>query len=133
LQRELVIPSKLLSLNDVRFFLEDIYKELNLKSVSFNRVCLGLSEAVSNSIIHGNQSDADKNVIVRSYFNESVLVFEINDEGDGFLVDSIEEPTSYGNLKKESGRGIFLMRKVADEIEFSDGGRCLLLRFNLNQ
>ena len=133
MQRELIIPSRLLSLNDVRFFLEDIFKELNIKSDSFNRVYLGLSEAVSNSIIHGNQSNTDKNVIVRSYFYESELVFDINDEGDGFLIDSIEEPTSIENLKKESGRGIFLMRKIADEIEFSDGGRSLLLRFNLNQ
>jgi serine/threonine-protein kinase RsbW len=133
LQRELIIPSRLLSLNDVRFFLEDIFKELNLKSDSFNRVCLGLSEAVSNSIVHGNQSNADKNVVVRSYLNGNELVFEIKDEGKGFLVDSIEEPTSIENLKKESGRGIFLMRKIADEIEFSDGGRSLLLRFNLIQ
>lgn len=132
MQRELIIPSKILCINDVRLFLEDIFTELNLNREYFNRIFLGLSEAVNNSIIHGNQSDAKKKVFIRSYFSERELVFEIKDQGEGFLVDCIKDPTSLDNLKKENGRGIFLIREIADDIIFSDGGRSVLLRFNLN-
>jgi serine/threonine-protein kinase RsbW len=133
LQREIIIPSKLLYIKDVRLFLEDIFNDLNIDRAYFNRIFLGLSEVVNNSIVHGNQSDEGKNVFVRSSFSDRELVFEIMDEGEGFLEDSIQDPTSYDNLKKENGRGLFLIKQIADEIIFSEGGRRVLLRFNLDK
>ena len=131
MQRELIIPSKLICINDVRQFLEDIFTDSHLKREYFNRVFLGLSEAVNNSIVHGNRSDSEKKVFLKSFYSDGELVFEVKDEGEGFLVDCIEDPTSFNNLKKENGRGIFLIREIADEIVFSEGGRSVLIRFNL--
>jgi len=132
LEHKLIIPSKLICINDVKYFLDKIFTESNLDRINFNRVFLGLSEAVCNSIIHGNRLDASKNVTLNGYFYEGKLVFEVQDEGKGFLIDWIEDPTCSNNLKKENGRGIFLLRKMADEVIFCDGGQKVLISFNFN-
>jgi serine/threonine-protein kinase RsbW len=116
----------------VKHFLDEIFNESNLDRQYFNRVFLGLSEAVSNSIIHGNRSDSSKNVFVNGYFTEGKLVFEVQDEGEGFLIESVDDPTYLDNLKKENGRGIFLIQKIADEVVYFDGGQKVLIGFILN-
>jgi serine/threonine-protein kinase RsbW len=132
LERQLIIPSKLVYINDVKLFLDEIFTESNLDRDNFNRVFLGLSEAVCNSIVHGNRLDASKNVILRGYFSEGKLVLEVEDEGEGFLIEQIEDPTCLNNLKKENGRGIFLLRKIADEVVFCEGGQKVLIGFIFN-
>lgn len=98
----------------------------------FNRVFLGLSEAVSNSIIHGNGMDTDKKVFIHIVHVENNLLIEVKDEGFGFPVNCINDPTCFENLKNESGRGIFLIRQIADEVKYCDGGRKVLIRYNLS-
>lgn len=132
MERQLIIPSKLVYINDVKLFLDEIFTESNLDRDNFNRVFLGLSEAVCNSIVHGNRLDASKNVILRGYFSEGKLVLEVEDEGEGFLIEQIEDPTCLNNLKKENGRGIFLLRKIADEVVFCEGGQKVLIGFIFN-
>ena len=95
----------------------------------FNRVLLGLSEVVVNSIVHGNCLNQDKKVIINVYLNDDVLFFDVKDEGSGFLVDDLPDPTTVNNLKKESGRGIFILNKTADEVRFEDGGSRVLIKY----
>jgi serine/threonine-protein kinase RsbW len=116
----------------VRNFLEEIFIESDLNMTYFNRVFLGLSEAVCNSIVHGNRCDISKSVSVCAFCSERNLVFEVSDEGDGFPFDCIKDPTCIENLKKENGRGIFLIHEIADEVVFSSGGRKVLIRFILD-
>ena len=77
MERKLIIPSRLIYINDVKHFLDEIFTESNLDRECFNRVFLGLSEAVSNSIIHGNRSDVSKNVFVNGYFTEGKLDMDL--------------------------------------------------------
>ncbi len=132
MERDLVIPSKLTCLNEVRNFLDEIFIESNLNRTYFNRVFLGLSEAVCNSIVHGNRCDISKKVSVSAFCAERNLVLEVCDEGEGFSIDCIEDPTCLDNIKKENGRGIFLIHEIADEVVFSAGGRKVLIRFILD-
>lgn len=131
MKRDLVISSHLSCINEVRLFLESIFSESNLDGDLFNRVFLGLSEAVNNAIVHGNCLDNSKNVIVKVLVSDSKMFLEIHDEGDGFALSCIEDPTCLENLKKENGRGIFLMQHIADEVIFFEGGRKVLISFNL--
>ena len=132
MERDLVIPSKLICLNEVRYFLEEIFNESDLNRTYFNKVLLGLSEAVCNSIIHGNRCDGSKCVSVCAFYSDRNLVLEVSDEGDGFTIDCIQDPICIENRKKENGRGIFLIQEMADEVVFSDGGRKVLIRFILD-
>jgi len=132
LERLLVISSKLNQINEVRFFLDGIFTEFRLDRTLFNRVFLGVSEALSNSIIHGNRFDVNKNVTLRVFFQTDFLVIEVVDEGPGFTFDCINDPTKPVNLMNEKGRGIFLIRQLSDEMVYSDCGRKLLIKYKFN-
>jgi serine/threonine-protein kinase RsbW len=92
---------------------------------------VAVTEAVNNAIRHGNKFDKDKNVYLSLYVEPQQLKFEIEDEGTGFNYDNLDDPTAPENLENPGGRGIFLIRHLADEVEFSKEGRCLLLTFQL--
>lgn len=133
MQRDLVISSDLANINKVRFFLDQVFYESGLDRSNFNRVFLGLSEAVNNSIVHGNSLDEHKRVFISINFHEKQLKIHVKDEGDGFNFNCIEDPTCFENLKKENGRGIFLIRQLADFIQYSDGGRTVMIKYNLGE
>jgi serine/threonine-protein kinase RsbW len=56
-------------------------------------------------------------------------VLEVVDEGSGFDLDACTtDPTSEGNIDREDGRGLFLMRRLMDRVErFSDGANVVRL------
>jgi len=112
-------------------FLEEIFIESNLNLSYFNPVFLGLSEALTNSIVHGNKLNSSKKVSIEVNCLNEELFIEITDEGDGFLIECLKDPTCLENLKKENGRGIFLIRHYADEVDYFDGGRKVRIKYNL--
>ncbi len=132
MERVLVISSQLSNINKVRNFLEEIFADANLDRKDFNRVFLGLSEVVNNSIIHGNSQDIEKRVCIRIFYFKPLLIVEVKDEGDGFLPDQLKDPTCFENLRRENGRGIYILKQVADEVLFSEGGCKVSIKFKLN-
>ena len=129
MERDLVISSQLVNIDKVRIFLDEIFSESCLSRTYFNRVFLGISEAVNNSIVHGNCLDKDKLVFIRVVFKDDQLQIEVKDEGVGFTVDGLANPTVNENLKKENGRGIFIMQNIADEVKYFDGGSKVLIKY----
>lgn len=133
MQRDLVISSDLANITKVRFFLDQIFVESGLDKGYFNRVLLGLSEAVNNSIVHGNKLNVDKLVHIHILVLDNNLSIQIIDEGNGFEIGCINDPTCFENIKKERGRGIFLIRQMADDIRYYDGGRKVMIKYNLGE
>ena len=81
-------------------------------------VPVALTEALSNAILRGNGDDPAKHVHVRAEVDSNRLVVEVADEGQGFDLDaSLVDPTTPGNIDREDGRGLFLMRKLMDRVE----------------
>lgn len=132
MERDLVISSQLINIYKVRTFLDEIFSESCLNRNYFNRVFLGISEAVNNSIVHGNCFDEDKRVFIRVVLEDDQLYIEVKDEGEGFTYESIADPTAVENLKNENGRGIFIMQNIADEVEFCDGGSKVLIKYTFD-
>lgn len=128
----LVISSSLNNIDKVRIFLDEIFTESNLNRSYFNPVFLGLSEALTNSIVHGNKLNVAKKISIEVICLKKELFIEITDEGEGFLFDGVLDPTSVENIKKESGRGIFLIRHFADELDYFEGGRKVRIKYNIN-
>jgi serine/threonine-protein kinase RsbW len=91
-----------------------------------------MTEAVNNAIHHGNRLDPDKKTKVEYDRTDSQIRFIVVDEGPGFDFTNLPDPTAPENLEKPNGRGIFLMKNLADEINFEDDGRKVELIFNLN-
>ncbi|MGQ9863693.1 MAG: ATP-binding protein [Bacteroidia bacterium] len=123
------LPSDLNALNDLEAMLEKIHSEAQLPEDKLPNFLVAVIEAVSNAILHGNQKDLSKNVEVQiSRFPDKVQIW-VRDQGRGFDHHHLPEPTEGDYLLRESGRGIFLMRHLADSVEFLEGGRCVLLTF----
>lgn len=118
----LVIKSEISELRKVEDFLIDIFKEFKLAQKYFNKIYLCVSEAVVNSIKHGNKNNKDKTVLIEVNCKNRELKVRIEDEGEGFDVDKIEDPTSLSNLKNESGRGIFIIRNMSNKLEYNEKG-----------
>ena len=90
-------------------------------------VRLALEEALVNAIKHGNRSDLSKQVRVEGWINSTKLRVEIEDEGPGFNVMDVPDPTADENLERPSGRGIMLMQAFMSKIEYNEQGNCVIL------
>jgi len=81
-------------------------------------VRVALAEAISNAILRGNGDAADKHVRIKAVVHDDAVVFDVVDEGPGFdLGADRPDPTSPDNLENEDGRGLFLMRRLMDNVE----------------
>ena len=88
-------------------------------------VPLALDEAISNAIRHGNRRDLKKRVEVEGQIDAESLRFKVRDEGQGFERDPDHNPVHPDNLLAPSGRGLFLIESVMDEVRYSQEGRCI--------
>jgi serine/threonine-protein kinase RsbW len=129
--RELEFASVPENVNKVEAFVEVLKTDLQLSEEMEANILVALSEAVNNAIVHGNKKDPAKKVSIRMAKEGNLLSFLVADEGEGFDPAVITDPTAPENLDKPSGRGIFLMRTLADKVEFADGGRKVNIAFNL--
>jgi len=90
-------------------------------------VRLALEEALVNAIKHGNRMDPNKSVQIDWTLSESGVRVVIEDEGDGFDVSDVPDPTDDENLDKPGGRGIMLMRSFMSVVEYNESGNRLIL------
>lgn len=91
------------------------------KSIQFD-IRLAVEEAVRNSIVHGNRYDKELPVTVSYAIDKDKLEVEIKDRGNGFDVKKIPDPRSKDYIMKEGGRGIFLMYRLMDKVEYNRRG-----------
>ena len=97
-------------------------------------VPVALAEALSNAMLRGNGDDPRKHVHVRVRVDATMLVVEVADEGGGFNIDACTvDPTSPDRLEGEQGRGLFLMRKLMDQVECIGHGGLNVVRMTLRR
>ncbi|MBC7654809.1 MAG: ATP-binding protein [Oligoflexus sp.] len=111
-------------------FVDDLVKQLNIGDDVYANLMTCLNEAITNAIYHGNKQDPDKKVFVNlEVVNNKRLVFTIADEGNGFDFTSIPDPTNLENLEKLTGRGVYIMKRLADQCIFNSKGNEVELHF----
>ncbi len=92
------------------------------------KVELALQEGLANAIRHGCKNDPTKKVQCSVTFDaKGEVVIVIRDPGPGFNVAAVPDPLEGTNVLKSSGRGVFLINQLMDTVEFSDGGRRVLM------
>jgi serine/threonine-protein kinase RsbW len=77
-----------------------------------------LREAVANAVRHGNRSEVSRKVRLEYTIADAAVRIRVEDEGQGFDLDAIPDPTDPENLLRPSGRGIFYMRQFMNRVEF---------------
>jgi serine/threonine-protein kinase RsbW len=92
------------------------------------QVVLALDEALANAIRHGCKGDPTKSVQCIVTHDASGLTIVVRDPGPGFEVAKVPNPLEGDNVFKSSGRGVFLINQLMDEVAFADGGREVLMR-----
>ncbi len=93
-------------------------------------VVTALREALANAIRHGNRLDTARRVRVECALETGRLTIRVEDEGDGFDVSAVPDPTAAENLLRPTGRGIFYMRQFMNRVEFGRtpaGGTSVLM------
>jgi len=123
------IPSLTENIRIIESFIDNAKEKYQLDDDIYGNIMIAVTESVNNAIVHGNKNVADKNVSLSLVLQESSIKFIIQDEGGGFNYEKLPDPTAPDNVDKPSGRGIFLMKHLSDEVEFKDYGRIVELTF----
>jgi serine/threonine-protein kinase RsbW len=90
---------------------------------------LALQEAVANAIRHGCNGDKSKQLQCSVACSESgEVMITVRDPGSGFDPTAVPNPLDPQNMLKSSGRGIFLISGLMDEVQYADGGRELQMK-----
>lgn len=130
LVNKISIPSNFNSLNQVETLIDEVCEKLEVKEDYYGNVLIAVTEAVNNAIIHGNKMKSDLTVDVHVGDKETDFCFKVKDGGEGFDYKNLPDPTAPENIEKENGRGIYLMRSLAESVEFEDLGRCVSIYFS---
>lgn len=128
---DLKIESKIENLHKVEALIENICRDLQLEEDAFGNLLIAVTEAVNNAIQHGNKNNPEKTVNIQFKKEQDNLMFSIEDEGDGFDYENLPDPTAPENIENPSGRGVFLMKNLADGVDFQNNGKRVDLKFNL--
>lgn len=131
IEENLVLDSTMDSISQVEKMIDGQSQMLNIDDEVYGKYMLSVVECVNNAIVHGNKLSADKKVRIHFHITNKRIEVTVTDEGEGFDPDSLPDPTAEENIEKDCGRGIFLMRHLADDVSFDDNGRKVKMTFNL--
>ena len=121
------IPSSTEFVGPVVKFLYDFFSNKGIQETVASNVVTSVIEAVGNAIVHGNNNDSSKKIDILIQINKNTLNIEVQDEGEGFDVSSVPDPTDPKNFLKPSGRGILFMNIGMDGVCYNEKGNILTL------
>jgi serine/threonine-protein kinase RsbW len=127
----LQLPSKQESITLLENLIEEIADKHNISEDTFANMMTCLSEAAINAIVHGNKLDPNKKVIVNADLEGRRIIWTVTDEGDGFDYNNLADPTAPENLENLTGRGVFIIKHLADQTIFNTKGNEVELHFKL--
>ncbi len=128
---ELFIPSTIEGLNKCLDVVDELKEKFGLNFDTCFRLHTVIVEAVENAFIHGNKGVRELEVRVYISISETEIFVEVEDNGDGFDLNSISSPVDGTDLKSEGGRGIFFIKMLSSSCY--TGGRGNILRIILNR
>jgi serine/threonine-protein kinase RsbW len=135
--QKIIFEKEISSNPDLLPELEDIIVKLaeqqKMNKDKVNGLALSFSEAASNSIIHGNKLDVNKKIKISVAVDQNRMKIIIKDQGNGFELNSVPDPTNPENILKDSGRGIHIMKSFLDNLtyNFTPTGTEVTLEINL--
>jgi serine/threonine-protein kinase RsbW len=125
------IPSKAENLILVERMIEDVCDVFGINEDYFGNILVAVTEAVNNAIYHGNKANPSKFIDILFKADSHHVSFIIKDEGPGFNYSVLPDPTNPDNIEKPNGRGVFLMKNLADNVSFEENGSRVILDFKV--
>jgi serine/threonine-protein kinase RsbW len=127
----LQLPSKEESITQLEELIENIADKYQVSEDTFANMMTCLNEALINAIKHGNKMDPEKKVIVNADVEPKRIVWTITDEGPGFDYNNLPDPTAAENIENLTGRGVFIIKHLADQCIFNAAGNEVELHFKI--
>ena len=127
----LQLPSKPESITQLELLIEQIADKHQVSEDTFANMMTCLNEIAINAIVHGNKLDENKKVIVNADVDAKRVIWTITDEGEGFDYDHLPDPTAEENLENLTGRGVFIVKQLADQCVFNSKGNEVELHFKI--
>jgi len=127
----LQLPSKEESITQLETLIESIADKYNISEDTFANMMTCLNEAFINAIKHGNKLDPNKKVIINAEVDAKRVIWTITDEGEGFDYTHLADPTAPENLENLTGRGVFIIKHLADQYIFNAKGNEVELHFKI--
>ena len=128
--KELKISSTRESLTKVENFVEEICEAYYITNSYYGNILLAILEAVKNAIIHGNKNNPAKQVKICFKSIQNGLCFRISDQGKGFDFKNVQNPLeAEDGLIENVGKGIFLIRSLADHVSYNSKGNVVEIVF----
>lgn len=114
------IPSRLELLSILDRLVQGIAEQMEFDEDTAGDVAISVIEAGTNAIQHGHSEDPSKIVDFCFDLTPDRLRVTVHDSGPGFDLDSVlvNDPSNPEDLLKSRGRGIFIMRKMMDSVDF---------------
>jgi serine/threonine-protein kinase RsbW len=129
---KLTLPSVPESINKVDNLVDDLVEFYQISNEVYANIITSLNEAVTNAIYHGNKQNPNKAIKIEvEIINAKKLICIVEDEGVGFNFNVLPDPTAPENLENLTGRGVFIMKKLADQCIFNETGNKIELHFRL--
>jgi serine/threonine-protein kinase RsbW len=129
---EIRIPSSTTEGQKVQERIITRLEEIGFPARGIFGVRLALEEALVNAIKHGNGLDPKKEVFVTCQISQDKVRVVIEDQGPGFRLQDVPDPTEDENLEKPGGRGIMLMRAFLSVVEYNERGNRVVLEKHRN-
>ena len=115
-RREFILGSTLHSVDVAERLVRIMCERAGYTERQCEEIALAVRETVANAVLHGNSCDATKKVTLAAELKDSGVVISVRDEGKGFDPALVLDPLDPRNLFQESGRGIFLIKTLMDEV-----------------
>jgi len=122
IKESIKIPSDVKHIKDISSKIVDLLmKKGTDKSTVFDiRLCV--EEAILNAIEHGNKYNKKLTVDVSFAIYEKKIEVSIEDKGKGFSHVILPDPTSDDNVLRAHGRGVYIIHKLMDKVEYNEKG-----------
>ena len=127
----LQLPSKEESITKLEDLIESLSDTYNISDDTFANMMTCLNEALINAIKHGNKMDPNKKVIINAEVDNRRVIWTVTDEGSGFDYVHLADPTAPENVENLTGRGVFIMKHLADQCIFNTSGNEVELHFKI--
>lgn len=124
---EFELPSAISLMHIVLEYLLKRVEKLGAVDPEQTNLFTALDEAFVNAVKHGNKYDSQKLVRITAEISKKEARFTIEDEGEGFDVNSIPDPLDPQNLFKTSGRGVLFIYNIMDEVVYNERGNRLTM------
>ena len=110
-------------LDEIREFVGDIARASGFGDKDIYNIQLAADEAASNIIEHAYEGISDGQLEISCGMKDGAILIVMVDHGESFDPSAIPLPDLKADLseRKIGGLGIFLMRKLMDEVHYEAG------------